>query len=254
MQATTIPGIYNYCDRWCERCPFASRCIIYIEEQELSEEQKDPDNPAFWEAIGESFQKAIELLYKAAEERGIDLDALSEEASEEPEPEMPGHHQALYQTAHDYTVRCIKWLKNKREAFEEVESEINRQLQMGIDKSAEGLQLGEAVSVVQRYAGMVSAKSFRALKGYPDMNEDFWDSPFQNDANGSAKIALMCIERSLGAWEVILNHLPEHTDELLGLLVLLERSRRGLRQVFPDAGKFVRPGFDEPQKYQQFKD
>ena len=22
-----IPGIYNYCDRWCERCPFTSQCL-----------------------------------------------------------------------------------------------------------------------------------------------------------------------------------------------------------------------------------
>lgn len=64
----------------------------------------------------------------------------------------------------------------------------------------------------------------------------------------------MCIERSLGAWKIILNHLPGRTDELLGLLVLLERSRRGLQQVFPDAEKFIRPGFDEPKHYQPFKD
>jgi hypothetical protein len=26
-----IPGIYNYCDRWCERCRFTSRCLIEID-------------------------------------------------------------------------------------------------------------------------------------------------------------------------------------------------------------------------------
>jgi hypothetical protein len=24
-----IPGIYNYCDRWCERCQLTSRCLNY---------------------------------------------------------------------------------------------------------------------------------------------------------------------------------------------------------------------------------
>lgn len=24
-----IPGIYNYCDRWCERCPLSNRCLTY---------------------------------------------------------------------------------------------------------------------------------------------------------------------------------------------------------------------------------
>ncbi len=30
-----IPGIYNYCDRWCERCQFTSRCLNHsIEEKQ----------------------------------------------------------------------------------------------------------------------------------------------------------------------------------------------------------------------------
>lgn len=23
-----IAGIYNYCVRWCERCPFTARCLV----------------------------------------------------------------------------------------------------------------------------------------------------------------------------------------------------------------------------------
>ena len=29
-----ISGIYNYCDRWCERCQFTSRCLLYAQERE----------------------------------------------------------------------------------------------------------------------------------------------------------------------------------------------------------------------------
>jgi hypothetical protein len=25
-----ITGIYNYCDRWCERCSFTARCLNYM--------------------------------------------------------------------------------------------------------------------------------------------------------------------------------------------------------------------------------
>ena len=31
-----IVGVYNYCDRWCERCPLTSRCRVFAEEQRLS--------------------------------------------------------------------------------------------------------------------------------------------------------------------------------------------------------------------------
>ena len=37
-----ISGIYNYCDRWCERRHFTSRCLNY---EQLPESSKS-DDPA----------------------------------------------------------------------------------------------------------------------------------------------------------------------------------------------------------------
>ncbi len=28
-----IPGIYNYCDRWCRHCRMKEKCSIFIQEQ-----------------------------------------------------------------------------------------------------------------------------------------------------------------------------------------------------------------------------
>jgi len=28
-----IAGIYNYCDRWCERCPLSHRCLTHAMEK-----------------------------------------------------------------------------------------------------------------------------------------------------------------------------------------------------------------------------
>ncbi len=30
-----IVGIFNYCDRWCERCPLTSRCRVFADMAEL---------------------------------------------------------------------------------------------------------------------------------------------------------------------------------------------------------------------------
>ena len=35
-----IVGVYNYCDRWCERCLLTSRCRVFAEEQRLSFEMQ----------------------------------------------------------------------------------------------------------------------------------------------------------------------------------------------------------------------
>ena len=45
-----IPGIYNYCDRWYERCQFTSRCLNckLVEEQFGDLKENDELNEAFW--------------------------------------------------------------------------------------------------------------------------------------------------------------------------------------------------------------
>jgi hypothetical protein len=36
-----IVGIFNYCDRWCERCAFTSRCRVFADVAEM-EASHDP--------------------------------------------------------------------------------------------------------------------------------------------------------------------------------------------------------------------
>jgi hypothetical protein len=80
-----IPGIYNYCDRRCERCSFTSRCLNFASSEEDSSDPaaQDMRNKKFWEKIGESLQVALELFKEAAEERGIDLDAIDVQEEQE---------------------------------------------------------------------------------------------------------------------------------------------------------------------------
>lgn len=83
MKQKFIDGIYNYCDRWCERCTFTSRCRNYESTGNLKPEELDMNNKAFWKNISSNFDKEILLLYKMAEERGIDLNNISEEETKE---------------------------------------------------------------------------------------------------------------------------------------------------------------------------
>src|SRR5947209_3499664 len=81
-----ISGIYNYCDRWCERCPFTSRCLVYATEKadiELDDpEVRDINNAKFWRKLESMFREAHEMISAWAEEAGIDLDAVEIETAE----------------------------------------------------------------------------------------------------------------------------------------------------------------------------
>ena len=63
-----ITGIYNYCDRWCERCPFTSRCMNFTmtEKQFSDPESRDIQNKAFWNKLGEVFQTTLEMVKEMA--------------------------------------------------------------------------------------------------------------------------------------------------------------------------------------------
>jgi hypothetical protein len=64
------------------------------------------------------------------------------------------------------------------------------------------------------------------------------------DADGSAKVALLGIERSIAAWAALLPRLPDREPGILNLLTALRELLRQVEASFPHARAFLRPGFD----------
>src|SRR2546430_551595 len=84
-----ISGIHNYCDRWCERCPFTARCRVYAAEEadpDMDPATRDITNAAFWQKLASIFEETREMITAWAEERGVDLSpSLLEEIGKEQE-------------------------------------------------------------------------------------------------------------------------------------------------------------------------
>ena len=68
---------------------------------------------------------------------------------------------------------------------------------------------------------------------------------FIRDSNGSAKVALIAVDRSLLAWQKLLQYLPHAEDEIISLLALLQKIRDIGEETFPMARKFKRKGLDD---------
>ncbi len=256
MEQQFIPGIHNYCDRWCERCPLTHRCRVYAGEAEMTAEQKDINNEAFWQYLSDSLQKALDYLQEHMEEMGVDWEELKEEALAEgasPAEELLPEQEAFQQLSADYYNRAKQWFEKHQPLFEERQEHLQQQLALGMEVMPEAQRLGDALEVINWYSFFISSKLRRALSGLND--EWMWkEFPVQNDANGSAKVTLLSIERSLAAWEVVRGAFPEVADELLDILVILGKLRAGIRRMFPEVDHFVRPGFDEPQYQVDLKD
>lgn len=248
MDEQFIPFIHNYCDRWCERCRFITQCRVGAEEIKRIEKGVSLEDIDMSETIAQNLQKALKMLEQFAEEQGIDLNNLSEEMDEllNDEPDYTPQQQELKELGKRYITASESWLSNHYKIFKEKEIELNRNIQLGIPSSRVAAELSNAVEIIQWFLIFINVKIDRAVYGM-QQNFDETEDPIQNDANGSAKVALDAIERSLSSWEVIRKHFKDQIDELIDLFLILGKMRTVLLSIFPEAPAFVRPGFDEAE-------
>jgi hypothetical protein len=245
-----ISGIYNYCDRWCERCPFTSRCLNFAlgEEQFADPEVRDIDNEAFWQRLTETFQVTLDMLREIVEQEGIDLDSLDVEEEAEQErlnEEMAANHEYAIAAA-IYGDMVDDWFDSAEGLFEEKENELNLKARLAIPNTnpfEEAASLKDSLEIIRWYQHLIFAKILRAIEGKLEERAGILEE-LPKDSDGSAKVALIAIDRSMAAWGAMRNHFPEREDTILDLLVHLDRLRRKIEETFPDARAFVRPGFD----------
>lgn len=227
-----ISSIYNYCDRWCEKCDFTSRCRVFADElSHAPEDSNDPMGDAI-ASVGESFDGAKQMLMGHAEEMDIDIEA----AMNDPEIDVGIERQRMavedneaFKLAHEYAL--------DRKVFETADSWLPPE----DDPAA-----GEMMEILHWYHFFIAAKINRGLHGLLDLDGYQDDKQLidpQSDANGSIKLALIAIERSQRAWTYLLS--DSNTDVLNPQIEKLENIKSLVENKFPHAREFIRPGFDE---------
>jgi len=245
-----ISGVYNYCDRWCERCPLTSRCLTYAMEQE--EDAGDPTsrditNRAFWDRLEVILREAHEMLDEILRERGIELPPADAEAAHVflKQRENAREHPCAA-AATTYSREATAWLEAAGPRLQACGETLDSQHRMGLSivgAEADAERLRDAVEVIQWYQSQIAVKIIRAV-GTAARDDAFADELDQSDADGSAKVALLGMDRSVAAWAELLRQMPDHEDRILPLLVTLGRLRRDVEATFPSARAFIRPGFD----------
>jgi hypothetical protein len=228
VQDGFIVGIFNYCDRWCERCALTSHCRLFADVA-----RADADADAHMAAVIHAPQRPedappppprwLEELIEKADGEVAKMTA-AELAALTAEPEMPLEHAVTCERATDYCHAVYDW----REA------------------NAAGREAGvtDPVAVATWFASMIMTKTRRALKGLAAFDGD---REFPPDHEGSAKVALLGIDESIAAWQQLAatGRMPGTIAQ--GLVRELEIIRDDLERAIPCARAFVRPGFDEPE-------
>lgn len=227
-----IPGVFNYCHRRCERCPFTARCRLYADEQR--DRQAFPDSD--WkERVHRSFERTKDMVKRWCAREGIDFDRFNRDSqSAEPADELRAIQEVrkdpLQQLAERYTFPAMK---------------IAAAIRQSPETRSWPREARDALETIEWFGIRVSSKVHRALLGYERRDELPDEDPVQSDWNGSAKVARLDIAESRAAWLVILKTGEAPEDSPLRRMVgLLDEIDAGIAERFPDAMAFVRPGFD----------
>ena len=240
-----IPGIYNYCDRWCERCQFTSRCLNHSleEEQNCKLESIDEANKKFWYSIENSFELAISLIEDLAQQEGVDLESIEIDEDNEIDNKV----DILTHRAMNYANMVDKWFEKNQNTIDNelIKQKKRSQLKLIHPHNTEiSLSLKEAIEVINYYQYAITVKLSRAVKSR-DNEAKIGLEDISQDSDGSAKIALIEIDRSINAWSELLKYFQAEPRDILKIINYLKQIREIAEQEFPNARSFIRPGFDE---------
>jgi len=224
VQDGFIVGIFNYCDRWCERCPLTSRCRVFASLAEID----------FEEGNGPLIEPRMVRERRRLASQMIEMHADAQEVGQEARPK-PG--ERLGQLPPDLEASMAPDAEMVMNA--PVLQKKLRQLTMSANPTVR-----LATETIRYFSLYVPMKMMRAFSQVARNGP----GEQQSDANGSGKAALLGLERMEGAWKALIE--THHVQASLAAPFLAEiaRMQRNLDRALPDARKFVRPGFDEPDE------
>ena len=240
---SNIPFIYNYCDAWCDRCAFTARCAVFRQNADLMESDPNPVQLGLWQNNTIKLVAAKQWLKAKSKEYRHPLVASTEDERRIFDVEANDIRReldsiAVIQLAKRYQEKVLKWLKT--DDIKHVLKEIEQ-------NSKENKILEEPLWVIQWYVHFIYVICHRAVQGLIDEEDDFEDdeNPFPKDSDGSAKIAFISAENSLVAWHQLVTVMPDEESFIVKAMALLEAVMEEGDFEFPNARKFIRPGFDE---------
>jgi hypothetical protein len=229
-----IPGIYNYCDSWCERCRFTLRCANFATEAAMGEDRQGGTGADLWPRLDSLTPLANQLLEQHADHPGIP-----------PKKKTTFRSVATHMNAIPIGVAAKRYLEFAHD-FVKAHSTDHAAWQLPPTDPPLQVTAAEAFEIINWYHTTIPIKLARALHrdeldDEMDNDPDLKDMP--KDSDGSAKIALIAIDRSILAWTLV-TQIPTLRETALPPLVSLSRLRRNIERQIPTARPIQRPGFD----------
>jgi hypothetical protein len=206
-----------------------------ISEEEFSDpEAQDIRNEAFWNKLSGILGETLELLRESAKKWGIELETYvsMDDIENIKAKDVAAENHLLCRAAKRYSELVEDWFRGRETLLFETAA-----------AAREGVSLEEAIDVIRWYQYFICAKVIRAVRGKIEEEEERCDE-FASDSDGSAKIALIAMDRSVAAWAIIRHYDIHGAERVLNIIAFLDHLRQAVEKAFSSARSFIRPGFD----------
>jgi hypothetical protein len=242
-----IPNIYQFCDRWCARCAFTTNCEAFVAAEKITD---DETNRVFWEKLEQQLPATEKWLIGVANQKGVSLTEFDVPLQKKNFDlfQRDAKSNAVLKAGRLYEDLVDEWFDNSIEQFglKTIETDQGAAIKMPEGKNSSTTSETNALfEVILRYQLQLYLKISRCFYSRGKEAENEESEVEIKDSIGTAKSTLVLLDRSMAAWKLVQNTLPESVESILEILVLLQRLRHNIELEFQDARKFVRPGFDE---------
>ena len=219
-----------------------SRCEIFIpDEKEMNQEES-------LALVHENFSKTMSMLVNWAKKNNVPLEDLQQE-----DPAWAARREYNKQHARTNITSklALEYRKKASDIRAKYATELNifktnleNRAELGLKGDSEIVrEVHHAMETIMWYETQIPVKITMVYMSFGQLENE--TPSIQSHYNGVAKVALHCIEKCFPAWEILIKYFPEMEDDCWNCLVLLDRARKLLLADFPDAPKFIRPGFDD---------
>ena len=231
---TYKPGIFQYCDRWCEKCEHIDECLYYDVNKKFFLSGNKEFN--FWDKIEDVVNLTIDDLGLVSESMGVNLDSFSRRFSKNNSEETLSEGYLLFEKTEEYSKIVNEWFNSfAKEPLPVNKKDLKHKVSQ--EELAESMQrLTKAIEYIRWYQNFISKKLKKALNSKHEFKDGFH--------KGFAKVVLVALDRSIESWSSITEHFPGTSDKVSNQLLLLEKIREEVEKEFPFARSYSRDGLD----------
>ncbi len=249
-----IENIYAFCDRWCERCAFGLRCEAFAASEKVRNPENmltdDEKNRIFWENLERRLDEVSRKIEEKAADRDVDL-SVFEGVSTKAKFDLfqrKAINNMVLKAGRLYEDKVDDFLDERAEAgqiaMEALQQGSVFQMTSESLSDTDKQDANDGIAIVMRYQLQLYLKLSRAYYSRGREQEEGAEKAEVIESDGTVKVALILINRSLIAWEGLQKYFPEQALEIDEILFLLARMKSHLEKEFPQALGFIRPGFD----------